>query len=145
MAPITSTSFGDASNSAVVRLDAIDDVMPPPRVAKIAPHTNATMMSHHGSGSKRSAHRMKKRYVSTSGVTNMTPRNKPTSIAKNVAGYGVSGNAAGAGSFTLPGAKAPAIAVYVTLSSTRRSCWTYRYEPPGSSRSAGADSFAPTE
>ena len=66
-----------------MRLDATDEVMPPPSVAKIAPHTNATRISHQGSGSKRSAQRMKNRYVSTSGVTKMTPRIRPTSIGKN--------------------------------------------------------------
>ncbi len=80
VAPMTSTSFGDASKSAVVNACAIDDVIPPPIVAKHAPQTNAAMMSHHGSGSKRSTQRMKNRYVSTSGVTQKTPRMRPTSM-----------------------------------------------------------------
>src|SRR5438552_3761494 len=63
--------------------------MPPPSVAKIAPHTNATMISHHGSGSKRSAQRMMNRYVSTIGVTNIAPRMRPTSMVnETVAGSG---------------------------------------------------------
>ncbi len=72
VAPMTSMSFGEASSSALVMLDAIEDVIPPPSVAKMAPHTKATPISHHGSGSKRSAQRMTNRYVSTSGVTKMT-------------------------------------------------------------------------
>src|SRR6185295_3729905 len=68
VAPMTSMSDGDASKSAEVIDDAIDELMPPPTVAKQAPQTNAAMMSHQGSGSNRSAQRMKKRYVSTSGV-----------------------------------------------------------------------------
>ena len=31
-------SFGEASSTAPVTLEAIDDVIPPPSVAKIAPH-----------------------------------------------------------------------------------------------------------
>src|SRR4051794_540607 len=81
VAPTTSMSLADACRNAFVRDDAIDDEMPPPSVAKHAPQMNAAMMSHHGSGSNRSTQRMKKRYVSTSGVTQNTPKIRPTSIA----------------------------------------------------------------
>ena len=60
------------SNSSAVTFWAIDEPIPPPRVAKHAPQMNAVITSHHGSGSKRSTHRMKNRYVSTSGVNSRT-------------------------------------------------------------------------